>query len=345
MLYLGLDVHGKWTTFVGFDPATGEVLERNRVGNDPESMGAVLRSLPGPCYGVMEAGTNGWAMYRQLRPFFEELVIADPAKLWDRRTDRSAKTDRKDALRMAQLLYRGELEGLWVPDERTQDLRVLARAKVRASRWVTKLTNELGSLLRSWGYVGARSLLTKQGLKDLDQAQLPGRSARVLALWRQMLETAQQIEVELEAAVQEEAAQEPLCELLQTMPSVGALTALVVRAEVGDLRRFRDAKALISYCGLAPRVFQSGERCSYGSLGSWGNRWLKYVLVLLANRIARSRKDDPLHRLYWRTCLRRDKSSAKINVARKATRIMYHLLRWQEPWREVAEEAGVPVSG
>jgi transposase len=68
-------------------------------------------------------------MYRELRPLFHELTVADPAKLWNRRTDRGAKTDRRDALRMAEMLYRGEIKGIYVPDERTQDLRVLVRGK------------------------------------------------------------------------------------------------------------------------------------------------------------------------------------------------------------------------
>ena len=149
MLYLGLDVHSKWTTIKGFDPETGEIVEYRQVSNEPEEMEAVLGSLPGPLHGVMESGTNAWAMYRVLEPLFAHLVIANPTHLWDRKRDRSAKTDRRDALRMARQLQRGEIEGIYVPDEQTQDLRVLVRSKVRATRWVTKLTNEIGFLLRS----------------------------------------------------------------------------------------------------------------------------------------------------------------------------------------------------
>lgn len=323
---------------VGFDPQTGETVRLERVSNEPQAMEAALRALPGPLFGVMEAGTNSWAIYRQLEPLFERLAVAHPADLWDRRRDRQAKTDRRDALRMAQLLYRGEIKPLYVPDPRTQDLRCLVRGKVRASRWVTKLTNEIASLLRCWGYVGQRSLLSKGGVKDLDQARLPGRSGRVLALWRQMLQTAQAIEDELEQAVREEAQAEPQCRLLQTMPQVGPFTALLVRAEVGDIGRFATAAGLVSYSGLAPRVYQSGERCRYGRLGGWGNRWLRYALVLWANRIARAGSDNRLRRRYWRTHLAGHSSnSAKIAVARKAVELIHHLLRRGEAWQEQPE--------
>ncbi len=343
MLYLGLDVHGKWTTVRGFDPATGEIVRIDRMSNEREAIRENLGGLDGPLQGVMEAGTNSWAMYREFLPFFETLVVADPAKLWDRKTDRGAKTDRRDALAMAEKLYRGEIHPIYIPDERTQDLRVLVRGKIRASRWVTRLTNEIGSLLKSWGYVGERSLLCKAGKAILDEAETPSRSARVLQLWREMLEKAQEIESELQAAIEEEAAEDADCEILQSIPSVGAFTALLVRAEIGDVRRFAKAESLASYAGLSPRTFQSGDCCYYGRLGHWGNRWLRYGLGLLAQRVARGRKDNSLHRLYWRVCLRSHRNSAKIAVARKAAEIVYHLLRNGELWEDSVREERAAV--
>ena len=344
MLYVGLDVHSRWTTLRGFDPETGEIVERMRISNEPEVMAAVLRELPGPLHGVMESGTSAWAMYRALEPCFARLVIADPAQLWDRKRDRSAKTDRRDALRMAQKLYREEIKGIYVPDAHTQDLRVLVRGKMRATRWVTKLVNEIGSLLRCWGYVESGSLLSKQGKRHLEAVQLSGHSARVLKLWREMLEKAQEIEGELEAAIKEEAERDPVCAQLRTMPSVGPFTALAVRAEIGDIRRFPSSAALISYAGLAPRVFQSGEHCRYGPVGHQGNSWLRYALVLLANRMACQGKGSRLHQLYWRIQLRGHRNGAKMAVARKATHLIHHLLRTGQPWRELATEKQVKVT-
>ncbi len=332
MLYIGLDVHRKWVTMGGFDPVTGEIVERDRIGSESDSLREVFDSLEGPLYGVMEAGTTSWAMYRQLRPFFEELVVADPSKLWDRRRDRHAKTDRNDALRMAQMLYRGEIEGLYIPDEHTQDLRILVRGKVRISRWVTRLTNEMGSMLKSWGYVGHRSLLSKGGQVDLDEAELPAHSARVMQLWREMLEKAEQIEDELEAAIEEEAAADSDCALLQTIPGIGAFTALLIKAEIGDVRRFKHSSQLISYCGLAPRVFQSGESRFYGGLGKWGNRWLRYAIGLLAQRVANSRQDNALRTAYWRVQFKNHRNAAKMAVARKAVRVIHQMLTLGNAW-------------
>ncbi len=332
MLYIGLDVHCKWITVAGFDPMTGELVERDRVANDPASLSQLFGELQGPLHGIMESGINSWAIYHDLRDLFETLTVAEPSKLWDRRRDRKAKTDRADAMRMAQMLYRGEVEGLYVPDEKTQDLRVLVRGKVRISRWVTRVTNEIGSLLKSWGYVGHKRLLTKGGRMDLDLAQLPVHSARVMQLWRELLEKARQIEDELQAAIDEEAAQDSDCDLLQSIPGVGAFTALLVKAEIGDVKRFKHSSQLISYVGLAPRVFQSGESCHYGSLGKWGNRWLRYAIGLLAQRTAHSRQDNALRTTYWRVQFKNHHNAAKMAVARKAVRVIHQMLTLGSTW-------------
>jgi len=95
MFYIGLDIHGKWSNAGGFNPASGEIVEFDRVSNEPGEMAKALSELEGPLYGVMEAGTDAWAMYREFLPLFERLVVVDPASLWDRKSDRQAKTDRK----------------------------------------------------------------------------------------------------------------------------------------------------------------------------------------------------------------------------------------------------------
>lgn len=336
MFYLGLDVHGKWSTVCGFNPQTGEVVEIDRVPNTREALQEALGALPGPLHGVMEAGTNAFAMHRLLSPWFEQLLIADPAELWDRRRERTAKTDRQDARRMAQKLYRGEITGIYVPSAEIQDLRTLGRCYVRATQWVNRVVCELGSILRGWGYVLPTSLLTKAGQELIERAQreLPQEAAEMVQLWAMMLAQVRGLKQRLEQRVQARAAADPQCRLLQTIPMVGPVTALVVRAEIGDIGRFRDGKALVSFAGLCARTWQSSERCRYGRLVTWGNRWMRYVLGLVGARINRSRHDSPLRRLYWRTLSKHDRKSAQMGVARKAAHLIYHLLTHHEPYQE-----------
>ena len=51
-----------------------------------------------------------------------------------------------------------------------------------------------------------------------------------------------------------------------TIPGVGAFTALVLKAEIGDIRRFPDKKSLYNYAGLVPVIRQSAEHKRSGGI-------------------------------------------------------------------------------
>jgi transposase len=333
MLYLGLDVHSKWMTVRGLNPETGEEVEIKRLPNDIDSLDQYFSDLEGPIFGAMESGTNSWAVYRILECYFEKLFVVDPATVWGRVVRRGAKTDRRDAMKLALKMCRGELEPLYVPDPQTQDLRALTRAKIQASRHVTKLVNEMGSLLRSWGIIVDCSLLSQKGQKLIEQSKprLPQYSLKVLDTWLEMLRAAQVAEGELEKDVKAEAAKDETCRMLMSIPDVGPLTALVIRSEVGDINRFGSAAALICYCGLSPSVSQSSENVYYGKLNKACNRYLKYVLVLRAQGMARSKQENPMRQTYWRVVIK-GKNHAKIAVARQLVRVIYRMLKNREPW-------------
>lgn len=53
--------------------------------------------------------------------------------------------------------------------------------------------------------------------------------------------------------------QQKLRELLQSIPGIGPVLATTLIAEIGDMTRFKDAKALVAYASLDPRVRQSGK--------------------------------------------------------------------------------------
>ena len=52
--------------------------------------------------------------------------------------------------------------------------------------------------------------------------------------------------------------------LLETMPGVGFILAVVILQEVGDMRRFASAERFASYSGVTPRVHASGGKVRYG---------------------------------------------------------------------------------
>jgi transposase len=104
-------------------------------------------------------------------------------------------------------------------------------------------------------------------------------------------------------------------------------------AEIGDIHRFATPSKLCGYTGLCPRVYQSGERDHRGSLAKNGPTYLRWALIEAATHAARS----PIYReRYERTAKRlgrqRGKKIARVDIARRLTEAIWHMLTRHQPF-------------
>ena len=68
--------------------------------------------------------------------------------------------------------------------------------------------------------------------------------------------------------------------MLKTAPGVGVVTAEVVLSELGDVSRFKNAKAVCAYAGLVPVVRQTGgKKAKDGHITKEGSGLLRWALV------------------------------------------------------------------
>jgi transposase len=72
-------------------------------------------------------------------------------------------------------------------------------------------------------------------------------------------------------------------ELFVSIPGVGFVTACVVLAELGDLRRFERARQLSAFAGLSPRNYRSGTSVrAQARMCKSGNKRVRQALYLAA---------------------------------------------------------------
>ena len=67
--------------------------------------------------------------------------------------------------------------------------------------------------------------------------------------------------------------------MLRGVPGVGEVTAEVVLAELGDVSRFRSAKQVVAYAGLAPGRRESAGKVKDLGITKRGSGLLRWVLV------------------------------------------------------------------
>jgi len=74
---------------------------------------------------------------------------------------------------------------------------------------------------------------------------------------------------------------------LQTVPGIGAYSAMVILAEVGEIARFENKRALASYAGLTPSVRESAGKRKRGGIGHHGSGTLRWIMLQVAQVAAR----------------------------------------------------------
>ena len=120
--------------------------------------------------------------------------------------------------------------------------------------------------------------------------------------------------------------------LVLTIPGVSCVTGAQMVSEIGDVSRFRNAPALVSYAGLNSSVSQSGQFDSGGGpITKHGSPYLRRALWLAANR---ARRHDPGLRAFYdgKRAEGKPHRVAVTAVARKLCHIVFAVMRDQVPY-------------
>jgi transposase len=148
--FWGLDVHAE-TIAVAVAEPTGEVRSLGTIANRAESIRKLVKKLGSvdqlkACY---EAGPTGYVLYWQLAELGVACEVIAPTLVPMKAGDR-VKTDRRDAERLARSYRSGDLTAVWVPDEASEALRDLVRAREAAKQDQLRARHRLSKfLLRS----------------------------------------------------------------------------------------------------------------------------------------------------------------------------------------------------
>lgn len=119
---------------------------------------------------------------------------------------------------------------------------------------------------------------------------------------------------------------------ITTIPGVSTTTGAQIAAEIGDVRRFKNAASIVKYAGLNSGVDESGKFSAEGvPITKHGSPYLRRSLWLAANR---ARQCDPRLKAYYEKLRRKGKPHrvAVTAVARKLCHIVYAVMRDGEPY-------------
>src|ERR1019366_135395 len=140
---IGLDVHREFCVVAICED--GKVRSAGRVPSTPEGLRLLAESLLGTDRVALEVTASCWEVARILEPFVDRVIVVSPDDTGI--ASARAKTDKLDARTLASLCWKGELEAVWMPDERC---RILRRRLARREQLVharSRAKNEISAVL------------------------------------------------------------------------------------------------------------------------------------------------------------------------------------------------------
>jgi transposase len=321
--WVGIDLHRR-RSFVTAISGDGEVSLRRRIANDREAFLELL-GCPDGTQVALEA-TYGWEWLAELlEDAGFDVHLAHPLRTRAIAAAR-VKTDAVDAAMLAQLLRAGLLPEAYIAPRELRDVRELLRHRVALVAMRTALKNRVHAILARHGILHEHADLFgkagRQFLADLELRQAPRQRLESL------LALLDDFNREIDAAASEidqQAKADDRVRLLCQIHGVGRYTAMLIIAEIGDVRRFRTARHLCAWAGLTPTVRSSDGKARLGHISRQGSSILRWAVVEAAQHVPTH--GGPLREQFERIAKRRGRRVARVAVARQILTLCYYGLR------------------
>jgi transposase len=315
MLYVGVDAHRETSQITVMDEA-GRVVKRERVSSSLEGIRAALGRYRQPLKAVLEASYSWGPMYDWLDEVAEEVVLAHPGKV-RAIAEARIKTDKIDSEILAHLLRADLIPEAYAPSKEVRAVKRVLRQRMFLVRVRSMVKNRVAALLaqHSVQQPEVSDLYGKAGLQWLREVHLPEPDGALLEEDIRLLEVLGERIADSEGLLKELAAGEEAVGWLRSLPGIGAFFSVLIRYEVDDISRFREARKFAGYTGLVPSTYASGERMVHGRLTKQGNKWLRWAFV---EAVTPAICSSPwLRRYYERIKRRRGAKDARTATARR----------------------------
>ena len=335
-IFVGLDVHKKTIAVATVAAeASASVQFYGTIANSPAAIRSMLTKLgkgDQRLHLTYEAGPLGYNLYRLATKLGHRCDVVAPS-LIPRKAGDKIKTDRRDAMMLAQLLRAGQLTEVWVPDEAHEAMQDLVRMRAQAMKDLRKTRQQLHSFLLRHARVFPGKNWTKAHRRWLGELTF-AHPAQHLVLEELLarIERAEELCDRLKTAIVELVPQwtlAPVVAAVQALRGVSILVAATVVAEVGNFSRFMSPRQLMAYLGLNPSEHSSGGTIKRGPITKTGNSLARTCLVEAAwtyrhparvTKIIRDRLEglpEPIRAIAWKAQVRLSARYRKLIAAGK----------------------------
>lgn len=300
---------------------------------------AYIHDLP-PCIIAMEAcaGAHHWG--RVFRAYGHTVRLLAPHHV--KPYAREQKNDRNDAKAIAVAALRPSMTYTDIKTQEQQAQAMLYKYRQRLIRTRTGQINAIRGHMAEFGIVVPKGRTHIGKLAELvtdELTELPPLAVRIGRTMFTRLETLDtEIDV-LDREIKAQARSEVTTRRMMSVPGVGHMTALAIRALMADMACFKTGRGFAAAIGLVPRQKTTGGRPVLGGITKTGQRDVRRLLVVGAISVmAAAGRKDPEESPPW---LRRMLASGKpfkviaVALANKMARMIWAVTTKQEMYRQI----------
>jgi transposase len=182
----------------------------------------------------------------------------------------------------------------------------------------------------------ATDLFGRKGREILKDLELDADERELLDQKLEVVDhLTEQIKV-LEAEIIRQLESDPAARIVMSVPGIGVIVAYAVLAEIGEIGRFPNGRALAGYAGVLPLDDESAGKESPEHVNRRCNRYLKWAL--LEGVTGAIRGSARLRGLYQRVKARNNDrpGKARVAVARELAELVHYLLSRGKMYQENA---------
>jgi transposase len=286
-LSIGMDVHKDAIAVASVGQEHhAEVIYLGALGTRQCAIDQLVRKLQSKSQQlvfVYEAGPCGYWLYRYLTKKGHACWVVAPSLIPKKAGDRG-KTNRRDAIQLARLMRSGDLTPVYVPQVADEAIRDLSRAREDALRDRKTAKHRLKAFLlrhdiRSTG----QATWGPAHLRWLSEVVCPTPAQHIVFQAYVRAVTAQserlgRLAQDLQDGVQTWRLR-PVIDALQALRGVQFTVAVTIVAELGDLTRCDKPSQLMSYLGLTPSEYSTGDHRHQGTITKTGNAHARRALI------------------------------------------------------------------
>jgi len=333
-LFVGIDLH-KHRWHVTLRTADVEIFSHSIAGRWQELRKVLNRFNGCRIHAVYEAGYFGFWLFDHLTQYGVDCIVTPPSLIPQEHGNR-VKTDRLDSRKLARLLAKGLLKGIWVPSAKERFHRQVIRRRRQLVGDRVRTQNRIKSELCFYGIdlPAPRGQWSQVYFVNLQRIKFKNRWMQ--QSFNQLLEQYEFLCTQIDKQTQllKQLSQLPLyrdrVKILRSIPGIGILTAMEILLELQDFSRFRRAEQLAAYVGLTPSQYSSADRIRMGRITGAGKNTVRSVLVESCWHLIR--KDKAMRKKYEQIKARSGGKRAIVAISRKLILCIRRLVLDNRPY-------------